>query len=272
MTRRTVVCILVFATLIAAHTDSAAIVIRHDVDESNHLVPVPGPGYLVDLPHEGHAVLVSDRWLVTVAHTIFYDYSGHDLSIGGETYAISRVVVHPDFRDPPVRALEGDSKPLMQLLSDRSDIALIELADRVSGVEPMALYRGNSERGMRVEIFGRGSTGTGVVGEVAATKADRTLRRCENIISQASERWLAYEFDPPVSALLLEGMHGSGDSGGAAVAVVDGQRYLIGLSSWQYYEGDLEDFVGGLYGAVAFQVRVSAFSEWIDSYIMDGEE
>ncbi len=249
--------------------DSAAIVIRHDVDESKHLVPEPGPEYLVDLAYEGHAVLIAGRWLVTVAHTLFHDYAGMELSIGGETYTISRVVVHPDYQALPSTSLEGDSEPLMRLLSARSDIALIELASEVSGVEPITIYRGDGERGLRVEILGRGSTGNGVVGEVAASKADRTLRRCENIISETSDRWLSYAFDRPESALPLEGMHGSGDSGGPSVATIDGQPYLVGLSSWQYYEGGLDDFIGGRYGVVAFQVRISAFAEWIGDYLTD---
>ncbi len=272
VSRKTVANFLVVTALLALYADSVAIVVRHDVDATEYRVPEPGPGYLVDLPHEGHAVLISDRWLVTVAHTIFYDYTGHKLSIAGDSYEIARVVVHPGYSDLTPRALESDSEALMRQLSARSDIALIELADPVDGAEPIALYRGDDERGLRVEIFGRGSTGTGVRGEVAATKAVRELRRCENIIAETSKHWLAYEFDPPESALPLEGMHGSGDSGGPAVAVVEGRPFLIGLSSWQYYEGDLDDFVGGLYGTLAFQVRISAYSRWIDSHIADRRE
>ncbi len=256
--------------LLALHTQSVAIVVRHDVDATEYRVPEPGPAYLVDLPHEGHAVLISDRWLVTVAHTIFYDYTGHELSIGGDSYEVARVIVHPGFSDPAPRALEGDSEALMSQLSARSDIALIELSDPVDGAEPIALYRGDDERGLRVEIFGRGGTGTGVQGEDASTKAAGVLRRCENIIAETPERWIVYAFDPPESALPLEGMHGSGDSGGPAVAVIDGRPFLVGLSSWQYYEGDLEDFVGGLYGTLAFQVRISAYTKWIDSHTAGG--
>ena len=267
MNRRLLAYLFLAVTLTAIHVNCGAIVIRHDVDESRHLEPEPGPAYLIDLPHEGHAVLISRRWLVTVAHTIFYDYSGLELSIGGDTFTISRVVIHPDYQDVPAGMLEGDSKPLMRFLADRSDIALIELTEPVSGAAPIAIYRGGSELGMRVQVYGRGSTGTGKTGEIAATKPDRTLRHCENIVSRASERWLAYEFDEPDTALPLEGIHGSGDSGGASIAVVDGQHYLVGLSSWQYYEGDLEHFRGGLYGVVGFQTRISKYAKWIDSYI-----
>ena len=259
--------VLCAAVLILMHADGRAIVIRHDVDASDHLVAARPPAYLVDLPHEGHAVLVAERWLLTVAHTIFYDYTGVALSIGGESYTISRVIVHPDYQTLPEHLLKGDSKPLMQFLSARADIALIELTQPVSGATPIALYRGADEVGMRVDVYGRGSTGDGVVGEVAASKADRVLRRCENRITEVFDRWLSYRFDEPKFALPLEGMHGSGDSGGPSVVTVDGQRFLVGLSSWQYYDGDLGDFVGGRYGTAAFQVRVSAFADWIHGHV-----
>lgn len=272
MFRSIIVRGLCFAVLALLCADSRAIVIRHDVNPASYREPGLGPGYLVDLPHEGHAVLISERWLVTVAHTIFYDYTGVELSIGGGIYTIARVVVHPDYRELPKHVLAGDSEPLMQFLLDRSDIALIKLTHPVTDVEPIAIYRSDDERGMPVTIYGRGGTGNGMDGEDTATKAAKTLRRCENLITQTSDRWLSYTFAPPEMALPLEGMHGSGDSGGPAVARINGRETLVGLSCWQYFEGDLANFVGGKYGVQAYQVRVAAFANWIDNTIADGRD
>lgn len=48
----------------------------------------------------------------------------------------------------------------------------------------------------------------------------------------------------------------------------NGIPLLIGLASWQEYEGDLEGYVGGKYGAVSVFVRISSYNQWIDKTIL----
>ena len=78
-----------------------------------------------------------------------------------------------------------------------------------------------------------------------------------------------HAFNKPPEALPLEGMHGAGDSGGASVITENGKTYLVGLSSWQFWRGDLANFKGGLYGTTAYQVRVSNYGDWIESVMGD---
>ncbi len=47
---------------------------------------------MIDLPHEGHGVLIDPPWIVTVAHTIFYDYTGKQLLIGSKEYIIEMII------------------------------------------------------------------------------------------------------------------------------------------------------------------------------------
>jgi hypothetical protein len=88
--------------------------------------------------------------------------------------------------------------------------------------------------------------------------------RAENKITAASEQWITYYFDHGNEGLPLEGMQGSGDSGGPALIHNDGVDYLAGLASWDVYEGDLADFKAGVYGLGAQLIRLSYYADWID--------
>jgi len=65
------------------------------------------------------------------------------------------------------------------------------------------------------------------------TKHQKKLRFCRNVITGIDKQWLSYEFNFGDSAIPLEGIHGSGDSGGASVIYVNEIPFLAGLSSWQ---------------------------------------
>ncbi|MFC3031433.1 trypsin-like serine protease [Pseudoalteromonas fenneropenaei] len=104
--------------------------------------------------------------------------------------------------------------------------------------------------------------------DIDETQANRTLNNYKNIIESANENWFTFRFDRADDALPLEGSVGSGDSGGPAIMVQDGIPVLIGLASWQEYEGDLKDYVGGKYRAVSVFVRISSYNQWIDKTIL----
>ena len=241
---------------------SNAVVKRHDIPAENYVVDKT-PEYLIDMPHEGHGVLIDSQWIVTVAHTIFYDYVGKTLQVGSNTYEIENVYIHPDYSEPDKSLLKDDLAPLMRFLKARSDIALIKLTTAVSGVEPVNIYTGSSEKGKTITVYGKGATGNGLTGEDADTKSLRVMNQFQNVVESAEGNWLAFKFDQPPHALALEGMHGSGDSGGAAVIFEQGVPFVVGLSSWQLAYGDISAFKGGLYGTTAYQVRLSNYHDWI---------
>ncbi|HEU4851460.1 MAG TPA: trypsin-like serine protease [Telluria sp.] len=253
--------------LSALSLDASSIVIRHDVDEKKYLLKQQ-PGFLVDMHHEGHGVLIHPKWILTAGHVIFHDYRGMDITVAGQRRKVVKVVVHPDYRLPDPQLFKGDSGPLMDFWQSRSDIALIELDAAVDGVTPLALYSGPDEKGLKITIIGRGATGDGNVGERPETKKEGVLRQCTNVVEETIGNWVTYRFDAADAGEPLEGMSGSGDSGGPSITYRDGKPMLVGLTSWQYWRGNIADFtVGGKYGTRAFMVRVSSYRDWIDSTV-----
>ncbi|ACV26452.1 trypsin-like serine protease [Kangiella koreensis] len=258
--------IFLIFVLLTSSQYSFAVIKRHDIPAKNYEVAKP-PEYLVDMPHEGHGVLIAPRWIVTVAHTIFYDYTGKTIKVGNKDYEIAKVVIHSGYTKPDESLFKGDSKPLMDFFKKRDDIALIKLSSNVDDITPIKLYEDTNEQGKTITVYGRGATGNGLVGELAETKKLRSMNSFQNIIEESEGNWLSYKFDSPPNALDLEGMHGSGDSGGSSVIIKKNRIYLVGLSSWQSWDGELSLFKGGLYENNAYQVRISSYYKWIHSVI-----
>jgi len=247
--------ILVFAVRLEA------IVTRHDVSKEQYIAKLH-PDYLINMPDDGHGVLIDAHWIVTVGHLIFDDYRGMTLKVGKHHYEIERVILHPNYSKPPKGIFSGHSAPSQEYLKANHDVALIKLTEPVIDVVPIKLYPYRDELGKVITLLGKGNTGNGLTGQKLNTKG--TLRQAQNVISTVQEQWLIYNFDEGENALLLEGIQGDGDSGGPVIIEYDGVEYLAGLASWDVYEGNIEDFQGGLYGMSAAVVRMSYYSAWID--------
>ncbi|MDG1825395.1 MAG: trypsin-like serine protease [Henriciella sp.] len=239
---------------------ASAIIIRHDAVDTDYLIGT-GPTAMVDLRYEGHGVLISSEWIVTVAHTVFGNYQGNSINVGGKDYEIAYVIRHPDYHKIDPSVFVGDAAPSQALLRANHDIALIKLTQPVTCVKPMSLYTGKAEIGQTVSIYGKGTSGNGQTGQTAYGRGQ--LRRAKNRIDRTSEQWISYTFDQGENALPLEGIQGGGDSGGPALLKVDGMDQLIGLSSWISYDGDMGDFQAGVYGLSANLVRLNYYSDWI---------
>lgn len=54
--------------LLAMSSAAGAVVTRADVDDAKYRVPASVFPALVDLPGEGHGVLIAPQWVVTAAH------------------------------------------------------------------------------------------------------------------------------------------------------------------------------------------------------------
>lgn len=96
------------------------------------------------------------------------------------------------------------------------------------------------------------------------------------MIVGADARYVWYRFGAPPAALPLEGVGGSGDSGGPLLIEDGSSRQLVGLGSWVKYPPGRpflskwapgRPFVEGLYGEISYDVRISSYVQWIKSVI-----
>lgn len=137
--------------LLATASKADAIVIRHDVDDAAYLIRASAFQALVDLPGEGHGVLIGAQWVVTAAHAVPSPCM-EDVTINGERRTVERVVMHPGYKRVPAALVDeavtsGDASGVAQFLAESDDIALLKLASPFANVTPVALYRGNDETG-----------------------------------------------------------------------------------------------------------------------------
>lgn len=254
--------------MIAASFAASAIVIRHDVDDARYRVPASEFPALVDMPGEGHGVLISPRWVVTAAHTLPMHSALEQLAINGLPRKVERVVVHPGYTMLPQSLIDqamasGEAMLIVVFLAGSDDIALIELKQPVTDVAPVRLYPGGSEFSQTVKIIGKGATGSGDRGHDVHGPNRTELRRAFNTVTSAHDRWLCYVFDAPPAALPLEGALGNGDSGGPLLIEVEDQWTLAGLGAWKVVAGDVRTARPGQYGQTTCGVRLSHYAKWI---------
>jgi hypothetical protein len=259
---------LLLLALLAGSSTASAIVIRHDLDDAQYRVPASELPALVDMPGEGHGVLIAPRWVVTAAHAVTWQTGIEEVVINGISRDVERLVIHPGYIKPPQALIDqvmatGDATLLRVLLASSDDIALLELKQPVTDVAPVALYEGDDELGQVAKIVGKGATGNGQTGYDMHASHRTELRRAFNKITSADGRWICYVFDDARSAVPLEGMSGNGDSGGAVLLQVKDQWLLAGHPSWASAQGDVRSLRMGLYGQTGCNVRISHYVDWI---------
>jgi hypothetical protein len=268
---RLVILILLFAVSSTAST----IVIRHDVDDSKYRISASEFPALVDMPGEGHGVLISPQWIITAAHAIPRHSELKQVVINGLARGIESVVIHSGYKTLPQELIDqamasGEAMLIVVFLASSDDIALVRLTQPVTDVAPVAIYKHSDEPGQIVKIVGKGATGTGTAGHDPRGPNRTQLRRAFNKITSAHDRWFCYVFDEPPSALPLEGMLGNGDSGGPVLIQVQDQWLLAGLASWKVVHGNVMTARPGRYGQITCNVRLSHYIEWIES-VMSGQ-
>ena len=259
---------LLLLALLVVSSSASAIVIRDDVDDSKYRVPASDFPALVDMPGEGHGVLIAPQWVITAAHAITWQPEIKQVGINGKSRDVERLVIHPGYKKPPQELLDQalatwDWTLFRVLLSSSDDIALLKLAQPITDVSPVAINRSDDEFGQTIRILGKGATGTGVTGYEFGSSHRTELRHAYNKVTSANGRWLCYIFDKPSDALPLEGGSGSGDSGGPILFQTGKDWLLAGLTSW----GDPQSAVRtpGHYGQISCNVRLSHYKDWIES-------
>jgi hypothetical protein len=265
------------ACLLAISTIAGAVVIRADVDDAKYRIPDSDFPALVDIPGEGHGVLIAPQWVVTAAHAAPMQGMKGDVSIGGVMRKVKRIVIYPGYSKMPDQLVKnvlatGDFSKLYAYLDSANDIALIELVSPVSDVKPVTLYRGDKEAGATAELVGKGATGDGIKGQDLSSPHRTVLRHAFSVVIGDDARYVWYRFNAPPAALPLEGLTGSGDSGAPLFIGHGNSRQLIGLLSWGKYPPDHpfwntyapgRPFVQGLYGQLGYAVRISRYIPWI---------
>ena len=261
---------LLLLTLLFMSFGASAIVIRDDVDDSNYRVQASEFPALVDMPGEGHGVLIAPQWVVTAAHAITWQTEIKQVTIDGEPRDVERLVIHPGYKKPPQELLDQalstwDWTLFRVLLSSSDDIALIKLAQPVADVPPVEINKSDDEFGQIIKVMGKGATGNGVAGYEFSSPHRTELRRAYNKVTSAHGRWLCYMFDKPSDALPLEGGSGSGDSGGPILIQAEKGWLLAGLTSWSDPQSTIR--TPGRYGQITCNVRLSHYKDWIESVI-----
>jgi hypothetical protein len=258
--------------LLAVSSTASAIVIRDDVDDTEYRMPMSELPALVDLPGEGHGVLIAPQWVVTAAHAITWQSEIKQVVINGISRGVERVVMHSGYKTLPQELIDqamasGEAMLIVVFLASSDDIALVKLTQPVTDVAPVVIYKDSDEAGQVVKIVGKGATGTGATGHDPRGPNRTELRRAFNKITSAHDRWICYVFDEPLSALPLEGVTGNGDSGGPALIQGDDQWLLAGMAAWKVVQGNVMTARPGLYGQINCNVRLSHYIDWIESVI-----
>jgi chymotrypsin len=261
---------LLLLALFAVSFNAGAIVIRDDVDDSKYRVPASEFPALVDMPGEGHGVLIAPQWVITAAHAIAWQPEIKQVTINGIARNVERLVIHPGYKKPPQELLDQalatwDWTLFRVLLSYSDDIALLKLAQPVTDVSSVAINKSNDEFGQTIKIIGKGATGNGVTGYEFSHPHRTELRRAYNKVTSAHDRWLCYRFDKPSDALPLEGGSGSGDSGGPVLILAEKDWLLVGLTSWVDPQSAVR--TPGHYGQISCNVRLSHYKDWIESVV-----
>src|SRR5262249_30100112 len=152
------------------------------------------------------------------AHTIENNNPFTNLYVmfSGQRYEVEKAFLHPN-------RVKGS-------VDSSADMALLKLTRQVEGITPVLLYEKGDEVGKVVTIVGRGGTGNGLTGQTMPK--GHTLRGATNRIEAALENSILMTFDAPPGGTNLEGIPGSGDSGGPALFEQDGKLYLLGVDSF----------------------------------------
>jgi len=244
---RTILLLLVAIACVAAD----AIVIRHDIDDTKYRASFADFPPLATFYRDGaHGTLIKPEWIITAAHATFCVDAGRFVKVGDGLYEVKRAYIHNEYQP-------GISH----------DIALVELTEKVRNIEPAKLYKDTNEAGSNVWFIGIGGTGTGEAGQTADNYENGgVLRKAQNKVVSAQDAYLRFIFDSGDNALPLEGVSGSGDSGGPAFIKDTEGYFLLGISS------RVESGILGKYGMSEIYARTSFFVPWIKQIIEGTEE
>lgn len=262
--------LLISGLLSVLAAPAQAIVVRHDTGYTRYIASEAEYPAVFPLEQQAQrkvcvATLIAPQWALTAAHCVTETSlqatldrgQTYAVQIARSTHQVEAVMTHPRWTGTATQVLD----------QQQIDLALLRLSAPVEGVEPVALYRGQSEMDKIMTFLGWGYTGIGTTG---ISVDDGRLRFARNTVMQADAR-LRFEFSNPAvlgsAAVEFEGIPGLGDSGGPALYDDGAQTLLAGIAI-----GELSDTStkrrAGRYGAVVVYERISQHLDWIDSALM----
>lgn len=263
--------------VLALPSAASAVVIRDDVDDALYRIAPDAFPALVDMPGEGHGVLIDRHWVLTAAHVVAGWHGPHAVTINGMARDVDRVELHPGYKTPPQvlidQALQtGDATLVLAFLVTSDDIALVRLKEPVDDVPPVALHLGEVAIDQVIRFVGKGATGNGATGHEPSGPNRTELRQAFNQVSSADGRWFCYVFDEASAGLPLEGSMGNGDSGSPVLVQVKDDWQVAGLAAWKLGHGDVRKFRPGRYGQASCNVRLSHYRSWIDNLVSNSSQ
>ncbi|MCK4626163.1 MAG: trypsin-like serine protease [Phycisphaerae bacterium] len=233
------------AVICAFPAHSSAIVVCDDpADHQYDSMPgLEGVGYLSSAGGTT-GVLISPVHILTAKHAV-ENISGHTFTLytasGSETFGLVEKYVHP-----------------------YKDLAVVRL-DRSTGFSGYQVNSQTNELGSEIIIVGFGESGTGMPEPGEYPRG--TGRYGGNRIDSTISGYLVFDFDEPVdrgenpSGGTTESMIAKGDSGGPSFVVEADALKIVGIHvGITNFDGDS---IYPEYGDRGYDVRVSAYSEWI---------
>jgi hypothetical protein len=242
MTSPRILKVVALAVACMPATALHGIVIRHDKADAETLTLGQRFRAAGRVMPDGGCTLIAPTWVVTAAHVAARMRPGSVVEFDGTAYTVKRAIAHPDASGP------AGAPPDV-------DLALVELASAVRGVEPVPLYKGRDELGKPAFVVGYGDYG---VAGMPFQRTDGRRRAATNVVDDAGPKRLFMTFEAPPAGAALEGVGAPGDSGGPAFLEVNGRLFLAGVSSASM------NGKPGTYGVVDVYTRISSYAAWIE--------
>lgn len=223
-----------------ASLPAAALLIRPDRDEAEYLELASRYPSAIAVASGTEGVLINPRWILTTASgaRALQGMPQPEVALGTRRYRIAKVHPHPEARD-----------------GQPENLALLQLADAVRGIEPVRIYREADEAGKALIFVSHGASGKrGEAGRVG----DGRARAAINTVDRISPHTLSVRVKDGDEASDLQGVLTPGEEGAPAyIETAEGIR-VAGL-----YHGDVT--VWNMFS------RLSAFLPWIEATMVGAE-